>query len=86
MLGEFIKNQRRNEYPLMITDLFNKMIKTVTMKCRTAAELARHLVSSWVYSYGPPAELIANNVVCFMFKFLIDVYNTIFIQNNFTTT
>ena len=86
ILGEFIKTQRRNEYLLVITDRYSKLTKTVPMKGISAAEVARHFVNSWVFNYGPPTELVADNGGCFTSKFFIDVCRIMSIKNNFTTT
>ena len=86
VLGELIRTQRGNEYLLVITDRFTKLTKTVPMKGISAAEVARHFVNEWVFNYGPPKELLADNGGCFTAKFFQSVCKILNVHNQFTTT
>ena len=56
------------------------------MKGISAAEVARHFVRSWVFNYGPPEDLIADNGGCFTSKYFQDVCRIMNVHNSFTTT
>lgn len=68
-LGELIKTARGNQYLLVISDRFTKLIKTVSLKGLSAAEIANAFVNHWVFNYGPPSELLADNGKYFTSKF-----------------
>lgn len=59
MFREFIKTQRRNQYLLVITDLFSTLTKKVPMKGPSVAEGVGQFMNALVLNYGPPEELIA---------------------------
>lgn len=42
ILGPFIQTSQRIEYPLVITDRFSKIRKTIPLKSISAAEVAKH--------------------------------------------
>ncbi len=86
VLGELIKTARGHEYLLVITDRFTKLTKTVPMKGISAAEVAKHFVNEWVFNYGPPKDLIADNGGCFTAKFFQSVCKILNVHNSFTTT
>lgn len=62
------------------------MKKTEPMKDSSAAKVAQYFVGSWVFNYGPPVELIADNEGCFTSKLFIDDSKIMSIRNNLTTT
>ena len=86
VLGELIKTSRGHEYLLVITDRFTKLTKTVPLKGISAAEVAKAFVTHWVFNFGPPIDLLADNGKCFTAKFFQDVCQILNIHNSFTTT
>lgn len=85
ILGEFVRTQRENEYLLLITDYYTKMMRTVPIKGISAAEVVRHFVHYWLLSYGPSNEHIPQNWGWFTWKYFQDVFRSINVRNNFTT-
>ena len=61
ILSELIRTKRGNRYLLVIVDRFTKMVRTIPIKTITAADVAKHFVHDWVFHYGPPVDLIADN-------------------------
>lgn len=49
---------------LVITDHYTKLTQTVPMKAVSAVEGAKNFVKGWILNYGPPEELINENVCC----------------------
>ena len=86
ILGELIKTARGNQYLLVISDRFTKLTKTVPLKGQSAAEVAKAFVDHWVFNYGPPSDLLADNGKCFTAKFFQDVCRILNVHNTFTTT
>ena len=86
ILGELIRTPRGNRYLLVIVDRFTKMVRTIPVKTITAAEVAKHFVHDWIFHYGPPVDLIADNGKQFTAKFFQDVCRTLNVNNIFTTT
>ena len=86
ILGELIRTPRGNRYLLVIVDRFTKMVRTIPIKTITAAEVAKHFVHDWIFHYGPPVDLIADNGKQFTAKFFQDVCRTLNVNNIFTTT
>ena len=86
ILGELIWSPRGNKYLLVIVDRFTKLVRTVPLKRITSSEVARAFVNHWVFAYGPPAELIADNGKQFTSKFFLDVCRILNVHNAFTTT
>ena len=86
ILGELVRTPRGHRYLLVITDRFTKMTKTVPMKGVSAGEVAKHFVDNWVFNYGPPTDLLADNGKQFTSKFFLDVCRILNIHNSFTTT
>ena len=77
---------RGNKYLLVIVDRFTKLVRTVPLKGISASEVARAFVTHWVFSYGPPADLIADNGRQFTSRFFLDVCRILNVHNAFTTT
>ncbi len=86
ILGELIKTARGNQYLLVISDRFTKLTKTVPLRTQSATEVAKAFVNEWVFNYGPPSDLLADNGKCFTSKFFQDVCRIINTHNSFTTT
>ena len=86
IVGELLRSPRRNKYLLVIVDRFTKLVRTVPLKRITASEVARAFVNHWVFGYGPPAELIADNGKQFTSEFFLDVCRILNVHNAFTTT
>lgn len=70
----------------MIVDRCTKLLKTTPLNFQPAAEFARGVVNSWVYSYDLPKDLITDNEKCFTSKFFQSVSQMIGPHNSFTTT
>ena len=86
ILGELIKTSQGNQYLLVISDRYTKLTKTVPLKSQSATEVAKAFVNEWVFNYGPPLDLLADNGKCFTSKFFQDVCRIINVHNSFTTT
>ena len=86
VLGELLKTARGNQYLLVISDRFTKLTKTVPLKGISAAEVAKAFVDHWVFNYGAPKELLADNGKCFTARFFQDVCRILNVHNMFTTT
>ena len=86
LLGELTRTPRGNKYLLVIVDRFTKLVRTVPLKGISASEVARAFVTHWVFSYGPPADLIADNGRQFTSRFFLDVCRILNVHNAFTTT
>ena len=84
--GELVRTSRGNQYLLVISDRFTKLTKTVPLKSVSAAEIAKAFVNEWVFNYGPPVDLLADNAKYFSSKFFQSVCNILNVHNSFTTT
>lgn len=85
-LGPLISISRKNEYLLVITEMFLKTKKTMPMKDISAAEVTKHFVNVFVFNYIPPELLVFDNDGCFTSKFFHDVCRIMYIKNNFKKT
>ena len=56
------------------------------MKTASAAEVAPAFTHEWVFNYGPPQNLLADNGKCFTSKFFQSVCKILNLDNQFTTT
>ena len=61
ILGELVRTKRGNRYLLVVVDRFTKLVRTIPLKGISAGEVARAFVTHWVFSYGTPVDLIADN-------------------------
>ncbi|MEM6905061.1 MAG: hypothetical protein AAF568_04140, partial [Pseudomonadota bacterium] len=52
----------------------------------SAQEIAIAFVHEWVFNYGPPDTLLADNGKCFASKFFQSVCQILNVKNQFTTT
>ena len=86
ILGELIRTKRGNQYLLVITDRYSKLVRTVPLKRITAFSIAKAFVDHWVYVYGPPLSLLADNGKQFVARFFHEVCRILKIKNVFTTT
>ena len=86
VLSKLLKTARGNQYLLVISDRFTKLTKTVPLKGVSAAEVAKAFVDHWVFNYGAPKELLADNGKCFTARFFQDVCRILNVHNLFTTT
>ncbi len=86
IMGELIKTSRGNQYLLVITDRFTKLTKTVPLRGVSSAEIARAFVNEWIFNYGPPLDVLADNAKYFSSRFFLDVCRILNIHNSFTTT
>ena len=86
IFGPLLKTGKGNEYLLVICDRFIKLTKTVPIKSTGAGEVARAFTHEWVFNYGPPKELLADNGKCFTGRFFQDVCRILNVVNQFTTT
>lgn len=86
IFGPLLKTGKGNEYLLVISDRFTKLTKTVPIKSTGAGEVARAFTHEWVFNYGPPKELLADNGKCFTGRFFQDVCRILNVVNQFTTT
>lgn len=85
ILGDLIKTPRDSRYLLVITDRFTKLVSTISLKGVSAAEIAKQFVNEWVFSYGPPTDLIADNGRQFTLRFFQDVCKIQNVHNSFAT-
>ena len=44
---------------------YTKFTKTFPLKCVSAMEVAKAFINYWVFTYGPPEELISDYGTCF---------------------
>ena len=86
IFGKLLKTSRGNQYLLVISDRFTKLTRVVPLKSTKAAEIARTFVNEWVFSYGPPKELLSDNAQYFSSKFFQSVCKILNVENQFTTT
>ena len=73
VFGELLATPRGHKYLLVISDRFTKLTKTVPLKGVSSAEVARAFTHEWVFNYGAPVHLLADNGGCFTSKFFQDV-------------
>ncbi len=86
IFGPLLKTARGNQYLLMITDRYSKLTKSVPMKTMSAEAVAITFTNEWALTYGPPADILADNGGCFTSKFFTSVCQTLNVRNKFTTT
>lgn len=55
------------------------------MKQISAAEVAKNFINGWVFKFGPPEELIAENSGCITMKYFKDVCWIMNVAKNFIT-
>lgn len=86
ILRTLLRTRRGYEYPLVIMDLFSKLVRTVALKRITAAEVSKAFVHHWVFVYGPRVHLLPDNGKQFIAKFFQDVFRILGIKNVFIAT
>ncbi len=86
IFGELHRTARGNQYLLMVTDRFSKLTKSIPLKGVSAAEVATAFVNEWVFNFGPPTSLLADNGKCFTSRFFQSICKILNIRNQFTTT
>lgn len=69
-----------------MTDLVTKMTDMVQMNGVSSDELAKHFAHNWVFNYGPPTDLLADNGRYFTYKFFLDVFLILKIHASFRAT
>ena len=86
LLGQLIRTPRGNRWLLVITDCFSKLVRTVALKRITAAEIAKAFVHHWVFVYGTPVSVLADNGKQFVSRLFQEICRILGIKNVFTTT
>lgn len=86
ILGPLIRTARGHEYLMVISDRFTKLTRMIPMRGISAPAVERAFVDSWVFTYGPPLDLLADNGRQFTSKFFQGVCDALNIHNSFTTT
>ncbi|CDF33203.1 unnamed protein product [Chondrus crispus] len=86
LLGELIRTPRGIRWLLVITDRFSRLVRTVPLKRITAAEIAKAFVHHWVFVYGPPVTVLADNGKQFVSRLFQEICRILGIKNVFTTT
>ena len=86
ILGELIQTPRGNRYLLVMCDRYSKLVRTVPLRRITALSVAKAFVSHWVFTYGPPADILSDNGKQFASRLFLEVCRIIGIRNKFTTT
>ena len=61
ILGELSKTPRGYLYLLFIPDRFTKLVRTVPLKGISASAVVQAFVTHWLFTYGPPVDLISYN-------------------------
>ncbi|CDF34164.1 unnamed protein product [Chondrus crispus] len=81
-----ITTKRGNQYILVISDRYSKLVRTVPLKKISAAHIAQAFVHYWVFVYGPPVKLLSDIGTQFTTRFFQNVCRILGIRNVFTTT
>lgn len=77
---------RGHHYLLVIKNCLKNVVRTVTLHGLSAAEVAKQLINHWVFSHGPPIDLIADNGRQTTSTFFQNVSNIINVHSSFTVT
>jgi hypothetical protein len=85
ILGPLPKTPNGNQYLLVMSDRFSKLVKTEPLKRITATAVAEAFTVSWVFSYGPPKLLLSDNGTQFNARFFRTCCKTMGIKQHFTT-
>ena len=85
LLGPLIRTPRGNEFILIITDRFSKLVKAVPMSSTTGYNVARAFLRNWVFNYGAPRSVLTDNGKQFTSKFLLQVHRVMNIKSVLTT-
>ena len=86
ILGELIRTPRGNRFILVMTDRYSKLVPAIPLKRITAYEIAGAFVSYWIFTYGPPLDVLTDNGGQFTSKFFQDVCRIVGMKLRFTTT
>lgn len=86
LLGELITTPRKNRWLLVITDRFTKLVCTVPLRRVSAAAVAKAFVHHWVFVYGPPLKVLADNGKQVTARLFQESFQILGIRNLFTTT
>ena len=81
ILGELIRTPRGHRYLLVITDRFSMLVRTIPLKTVSAVEVEKAFVNNWVFTYGPPEDLISDNEKQFTSRFFLDVCRILNVHN-----
>lgn len=81
-----MRTLRGHKCLLVITERFTKLVNTVQMKGLSAGQVAKNFVDHWAFNYGPPTDVISDNVKRFTSKFFLDVCLMLIIHSSLTTT
>ena len=71
---------------MVITDRFSKLVRTIPLKTVSSVEVAKAFVDNWVFTYGPPEDLISDNGKQFTSWFFLDVCRILNVHNSFIKT
>lgn len=77
---------RRNRYILIISERYQKMVKTIPMKTESAEEVARYFNNEWVMNFGTPVEVLSDKGSSFTSKFFLDFFRILNVWNVLNTT
>ena len=86
IMGELIRSKRDNFPPLVITERFSQLVRTIAMKTIRAKTIAKAFVEHWIFVYGTPIWVLSDNGPQFAAKFFQDVCRILGAKNLFTST
>lgn len=86
LLGPLLTTTRGNTFLLVMTDRYAKLTRTVPLKTATAGDVAMAFVRHWVFTYGPPAQVLTDNGKQFASRFFMECCRILQVENAFTTT
>lgn len=84
ILRELMSTARGYRYLLVITDCLTKPVCTIPLRVVIAAEAAKQFVNHFVFSFGPPLDLVTENGSWFASRFFQDVCKILNVHNLFT--
>ena len=85
ILGPLPRTENGHRYILVIADRFTKLTQAVPLSSTTAAVVAAAFVDEWVFKYGVPRTLLADNGKQFSSQFFRGVSQLLGITNTFTS-
>lgn len=78
-----MRTTHRLQYLVVITECFTKLVRTISLSGVTAAEVTKQFVNHWVLPYSSTLDLISDNGLQFLFKFLQAVCKILNVHNSF---
>lgn len=85
LLEPLAKSVRGHQHFIVVTDLFSRLMRFISLQTSTATVVASAFLDHWEYAYGAPLYGVIDNVKQFVAKFFDALSASLGVKRHLTT-